>query len=198
MSSLKGGIGIKPLLQNTNLRAGHPPKIQISVPDTNLFKKFQKKKKQFESQSILLRFRQSTQPENNHHFLLPHPLLHLPLLVPQLVPHPPLRWTFAPSVFPSQYFPILLSPLRRTPATKFVPHRSPGSLSQPTSPMLPRFSRHPSLNLGVHSISPASAVTPYKRLCKISDILHLNNENNQLERRARPPKDVPLDAQLWT
>ena len=42
------------------------------------------------------------------------------------------------------------------------------------------------------------AVTPYKRLGKISDILHLNNENNQLERRARPPKDVPLDAQSWT
>jgi len=41
-------------------------------------------------------------------------------------------------------------------------------------------------------------VTPYKRLGKISDILHLNNENNQLERRAWPPKDVPLDAQLWT
>jgi len=42
------------------------------------------------------------------------------------------------------------------------------------------------------------AVTPYKRLGKISDILHLNNENNQLERRAWPPKDVPLDAQSWT
>jgi len=41
-------------------------------------------------------------------------------------------------------------------------------------------------------------VTPYKRLGKISDILHLNNENNQLERRARPPKDVSLDAQSWT
>ena len=38
-------------------------------------------------------------------------------------------------------------------------------------------------------------VMPYKRLGKISDILHLNNENNQLERRAQPPKDVPLDAQ---
>ena len=37
-------------------------------------------------------------------------------------------------------------------------------------------------------------VMPYKRLGKISDILHLNNENNQLEKRARPPKDVPLDA----
>jgi len=42
------------------------------------------------------------------------------------------------------------------------------------------------------------AVTPYKRLGKISDILHLNNENNQLERQAWPPKDVPLDTQLWT
>jgi len=41
-------------------------------------------------------------------------------------------------------------------------------------------------------------VTLYKHLGKISDILHLNNENNQLERRARPPKDVPLDAQSWT
>jgi len=43
-----------------------------------------------------------------------------------------------------------------------------------------------------------NAVTPYKRLGKISDILCLNNKNNQLERRVRPPKDVPLDAQLWT
>ena len=34
------------------------------------------------------------------------------------------------------------------------------------------------------------AVTPYKRLGKISDILHLNNKNNQLERRVRPPKDI--------
>jgi len=33
-------------------------------------------------------------------------------------------------------------------------------------------------------------VTPYKRLGKISDILHLNNKNNQLERRVRPPKDI--------
>ena len=37
-----------------------------------------------------------------------------------------------------------------------------------------------------------------KRLGKISDILHLNNENNQFKKRARPPKDVPLDAQSWT
>jgi len=44
----------------------------------------------------------------------------------------------------------------------------------------------------------SSGVTPYKRLGKISDILHLNNENNQLERQAQPPKDVPLDAQSWT
>jgi len=43
-----------------------------------------------------------------------------------------------------------------------------------------------------------TVVTPYKRLGKISDILHLNNENNQLKRQARPPKDVPLDAQSWT
>jgi len=41
-------------------------------------------------------------------------------------------------------------------------------------------------------------VTPYKHLGKISDILHLNNKNNQLERWARPPRDVLLDAQLWT
>jgi len=34
------------------------------------------------------------------------------------------------------------------------------------------------------------AVMPYKRLGKISDILHLNNKNNQLERRVRPPKDI--------
>ena len=34
------------------------------------------------------------------------------------------------------------------------------------------------------------AVTPYKRLGKIGDILHLNNKNNQLERRVRPPKDI--------
>ena len=44
----------------------------------------------------------------------------------------------------------------------------------------------------------SGAVTPYKHLGKISDILHLNNENNQLERQARPPKDVLLDAQSWT
>ena len=31
-----------------------------------------------------------------------------------------------------------------------------------------------------------------------SDIFHHNNENNQLERQVRPPKDVPLDAQSWT
>jgi len=43
-----------------------------------------------------------------------------------------------------------------------------------------------------------TGVMPYKRLGKISDILHLNNENNQLERRAWPPKDVPLDTQSWT
>jgi len=41
-------------------------------------------------------------------------------------------------------------------------------------------------------------VTPYKHLGKISDILHLNNKNNQLERQAWPPKDVSLDTQSWT
>jgi len=46
--------------------------------------------------------------------------------------------------------------------------------------------------------SLSNAVMPYKCLGKISDILHLNNENNQLERQAWPPKDVPLDAQSWT
>ena len=37
-------------------------------------------------------------------------------------------------------------------------------------------------------------VTLYKSLGKLSNILHLNNRNNQLERRARPPRNVPLDA----
>jgi len=54
------------------------------------------------------------------------------------------------------------------------------------------------LHLVFNMVKLSAAVMPYKRLGKISDILHLNNENNQLERRARPPKDVPLDAQLWT
>jgi len=35
---------------------------------------------------------------------------------------------------------------------------------------------------------------PYKSLGKLSDILHLNDVNNQLERQARSPRDVPLDA----
>jgi len=35
-----------------------------------------------------------------------------------------------------------------------------------------------------------NGVMPYKCLGKISDILHLNNKNNQLERRVRPPKDI--------
>jgi len=39
-----------------------------------------------------------------------------------------------------------------------------------------------------YSKSLSSVVTPYKRLGKISDILHLNNKNNQLERRVQPPK----------
>jgi len=33
-----------------------------------------------------------------------------------------------------------------------------------------------------------SGITPYKSLGKLSDILHLNNGNNQLERQARPPQ----------
>ena len=37
-------------------------------------------------------------------------------------------------------------------------------------------------------------VMPYKTLGKLSDILHLNNRNNQLKRQARPPRNVPLDA----
>jgi len=41
-----------------------------------------------------------------------------------------------------------------------------------------------------HSMGKLDAVTPYKHLGKISDILHLNNKNNQLERRVRPPKDI--------
>jgi len=41
-------------------------------------------------------------------------------------------------------------------------------------------------------------ITPYKHLGKISDNLHSNNQNNRLERRAQPPRDVPLDTQLWT
>ena len=35
----------------------------------------------------------------------------------------------------------------------------------------------------------------YKYLNKISGNLYPNNQNNQLERRAWPPRDVPLDAQ---
>jgi len=37
-------------------------------------------------------------------------------------------------------------------------------------------------------------VMSYKTLGKLSDILHLNNRNNQLKRQARPPRNVPLDA----
>jgi len=54
------------------------------------------------------------------------------------------------------------------------------------------------VSLVVAVVVVVAAVMPYKCLGKISDILHLNNENNQLERRAQPPKDVPLDAQSWT
>jgi len=41
-------------------------------------------------------------------------------------------------------------------------------------------------------------VMPCKHLGKISDILHLNNENNQLKRRVWPPQRCSLDAQSWT
>jgi len=39
-------------------------------------------------------------------------------------------------------------------------------------------------------VSTLDGVTLYKRLGKISDILYLNNKNNQLERRVQPPKDI--------
>jgi len=39
-----------------------------------------------------------------------------------------------------------------------------------------------------------SSVTLYKTLGKLSDILHLNNRNNQLEKQAWPPRNVPLDT----
>ena len=45
-----------------------------------------------------------------------------------------------------------------------------------------------------HNGSLRPIVTPYKSLGKLSDILHLNNRNKQLKRRARPPRNVPLDA----
>jgi len=51
------------------------------------------------------------------------------------------------------------------------------------------FSYEGSEDVIYHSLE-GGGVTPYKRLGKISDILHLNNKNNQLERRVRPPKDI--------
>ena len=39
-----------------------------------------------------------------------------------------------------------------------------------------------------------NAVTPYKCLDKISDILYLNNENNQLERQVRPSQRCSFKA----
>ena len=158
MSSLKGGIGIKPLLQNTNLHTGHPPKIQISVPDTNLFKKFQKKNNSkvnlFCYGSDRVRNWRTTTTSFFHtlHCIFLFLSLNFSLILCSAGPLLPLFSLF--STF------LLLSPLHRTPATKFVPYRSPGSLCQPTSPMPPRFSGHPSLNLGVHSIPPASAKLP--------------------------------------
>jgi len=43
-------------------------------------------------------------------------------------------------------------------------------------------------------INASHIITLYKTLGKLSDILHLNNRNNQLERWARPPRNVPLDV----
>ena len=37
-------------------------------------------------------------------------------------------------------------------------------------------------------------VMPYKHLGKVSDNLHPNNQNNQLERKAWPPQRCSLDA----
>ena len=77
--------------------------------------------------------------------------------------------------------------------TSGLPRRSRClQLGTPRTPVHPRSSLPLVEPLEFHSVDPA--VTPYKHLGKISDILHLNNENNQLERRAQPPKDVPLDA----
>ena len=38
----------------------------------------------------------------------------------------------------------------------------------------------------------------YKSLDKISDNLYPNNQNNWLEKRAWPSREVLLNAQLWT
>jgi len=43
-----------------------------------------------------------------------------------------------------------------------------------------------------HNTADCYNVMPYKSLDKLSDILHLNNRNNQLERRARPPPETFL------
>ena len=72
--------------ENTNLHARH-----------KIYSK--NSKKQFNYQSILLQFQQSTQPEKGY-FPLPHPPLHPRLPVPQLLPYPPLRLSSVPSVFP--------------------------------------------------------------------------------------------------
>jgi len=53
-----------------------------------------------------------------------------------------------------------------------------------------RSGRRPNRKTGTGMTFLSAVVTPYKRLGKISDILHLNNKNNQLERRVRPPKDI--------
>ena len=68
----------------------------------------------------------------------------------------------------------------------------PFSLSAPdrtVQPQKPKWEKRLPKRLSVN-ILDACGVTPYKRLGKISDILHLNNKNNQLERRVWPPKDI--------
>jgi len=44
------------------------------------------------------------------------------------------------------------------------------------------------------AINHYNGVTLYKTLGKLSDILHLNNRNNQLKRQARPPRNFSLDT----
>jgi len=52
----------------------------------------------------------------------------------------------------------------------------------------------PDAQLVVETDASDYTVMPYKSLGKLSDIPHLNNENNQLERQAWPSRNVPLDA----
>ena len=55
----------------------------------------------------------------------------------------------------------------------------------PVSPFFGNQSLHNEIVLGGNG--RCSGVTPYKRLGKISDNLHPNNQNNWLERRAQLP-----------